>query len=90
MTSSHSYPFREDNIEIFPTPVRCWVIQAIRPDGFGRVKIAGDVPWRAELYLPDCSNTLLAGQPALAIGRRNNILIITPYQSLLWPDVLSA
>ena len=78
-SSSGASPFRRDHVEIFATPVVCWVTKAIRPDGLGKVKQQG-VTWRAELYLPMCQTTLLAGQPALAIGRRNNILIIAPCQ----------
>lgn len=80
-------PFREIETEMFPKGLPCRVISAIRVLDTGRVKANGN-SWLAELYDLNCSTTLLPDQPALAIGRKGNTLIVMPLHCLLWPQYL--
>jgi hypothetical protein len=68
--------FGEDSFEWFPAQT-CSVIEPISASQRGWVKVKG-VFWRAELHPLASETTLLPGQPAVALGRRNNILIVIP------------
>lgn len=84
---AHASPFVEDTITMFPKGQDCSVTDAIGPYRAGRVKARGS-SWRAELFEISCQATLRPAQPALAIGRRNNVLIVIPYHCLLWNQYL--
>lgn len=79
---SRSSPFRNDSVEMFSQPLSCVVEKSVCPDAMGTVKANGGVLWRAELYFLNCQTTLLSGQPAEIIGRRNNVLIVIPCHCL--------
>lgn len=68
----------EDTIEYFSVPRKCTVIESISMMQIGQVKTQGGVLYRAELHESTGQITLLSGQIAQAIGRRNNILIVVP------------
>lgn len=81
--NSFASPFEEIEPEMFSTGLPCRVTNDVRMLDTGRVKANGK-SWLAELYDLNCSATLLPGQPALAIGRRGNTLIVMPWHCLLW------
>ncbi|MEL7226177.1 MAG: hypothetical protein AAGL17_15370 [Cyanobacteria bacterium J06576_12] len=81
-SSFYTFPLHAVSIVMFDKAIPCRVTDAVRIMDLGRVKASG-YSWRAELYEKQCQTTLLPDQPALAIGRRGNILIIIPRHCLL-------
>lgn len=71
-------PFLKDSFEAFATPMPCRVTRDISVWNKGRV-MANGYSWRAELSLKNADITLLAGQPALALGQRGIALVVIPY-----------
>lgn len=68
---------------MFPVGQHCVVKDIIRLFEPGRVTIRGE-SWKAELYEFNCPTPLKQGQPALAIGRKANRLLVIPLHCLLW------
>ncbi|MGB3294362.1 MAG: hypothetical protein WBB01_15350 [Phormidesmis sp.] len=63
--------------------------RTVRTLNRGRAVLHG-TSWLAQLYEPGYSITLLPDQPASAIGRQGNTLILMPLHCLLWHEYLEA
>ena len=81
-SSFYTFPLHAVSVVMFDKAIPCRVTDAVRILDFGRVKANG-YSWCAELCEEHCQTTLLPGQPALAIGRRDNVLIIIPRHCLI-------
>jgi hypothetical protein len=79
--------FKPAKFELFVQAIPGVVIKPIAIFQVGQFQLQGGY-WRAQLHKLCCHVTLLPGQPALAIGRKNITIIVIPIQCILWEQYL--